>query len=141
MALTSSTDSRAASLLVLFVLFTGFMIRLARKEVNAKERARLREAVSEAAGDAETEEPTTSLRRAAVYALVGTAGLALGGSFLVSGAESLALHLDVPPRIVATVIVAALTGAPELVTTIAALLHRKGEMAVANVVGSNIFNP
>ncbi|MEM7260776.1 MAG: calcium/sodium antiporter [Planctomycetota bacterium] len=127
-------------LLVIFVLFTGFMIRLARKEVNARERERLHEAVTEAAGDTETEEPATSLRRAAVYALVGTAGLALGGSFLVSGAESLALHLDVPPRIVATVIVAALTGAPELVTTVAALLHRKGEMAVANVVGSNIFN-
>ncbi len=134
----SSLDRvEGAFFLVLFVLFTAFMIRLARKEVNANERERLREAVTEAAGD---EGPSTSLRRASIYALIGCVGLAFGGNLLVGGAESLALHLEISPRVVATVIVAALTGAPELVTTAAALLHKKGEMAVANVVGSNIFN-
>ena len=123
--------------LVLFILFTAFMIRLARKEVDQEERTRLREAVSDAAGDVG---PTASLRRSVAFIVLGCVSLAFGGSSLVDGAESLALHMKVSPRVVATVIVAALTGAPELVTTLAALLHKKGEMAVANVVGSNIFN-
>lgn len=78
-----------------------------------------------------------------VSVLVGIVGLALlyfGGDGLVRGSSSLALGLRVSPLVVGLTIVAFGTSAPELVVSVSAALHGADDIAVGNVVGSNIAN-
>lgn len=124
-------------MLALFTGFTIFVIRVARKNVSASERAALEQEVMEVSGPPEKQ---GSWVGPTVWVVVGSAGLAFGGSLLVDGAQSLALHMGMTPRIVSIIIVASLTGFPELITTAVAVYRNETDMAVANVVGSNIFN-
>jgi cation:H+ antiporter len=66
--------------------------------------------------------------------------LAAGSTALVRGAVGVASSLNVSDTIIGLTIVAAGTSAPELVTSIVAALRGRDDIAVANVVGSNIFN-
>jgi cation:H+ antiporter len=63
-----------------------------------------------------------------------------GADALVRGASSLALRLGLTPLVIGLTVVAFGTSAPELVVSIQAALAGQGDIAVANVVGSNIFN-
>lgn len=66
--------------------------------------------------------------------------LVFGGNYLVKGASSLALRFGIAPLVVGLTVVAYGTSAPELVVSVIAGLEGKDNIAVANVVGSNIFN-
>ena len=70
----------------------------------------------------------------------GLAGLFFGGKFLVDGAVSLALDIGLSEKVIGLTIVAVGTSVPELATSIVAAFHKKTDIAVGNVVGSNIFN-
>lgn len=72
--------------------------------------------------------------------VVGIALLLLGGDFLVRGAVSLAVKLDIPTLVIGLTIVAFGTSAPELVVSLRAALAGSSGIAVGNVVGSNIAN-
>lgn len=75
-----------------------------------------------------------------LYIAAGVVGLALGAKMLVEGAESVALAAGVPEGVVGATIVAFGTSVPELVTSVRAALKREADIAVGNIVGSNIFN-
>jgi len=81
---------------------------------------------------------TTSLALLSIVA--GMALLAAGGESLVRGAVSLARLLRVGTVVIGLTIVAMGTSAPELAASLTAALHGRGNIAVGNVVGSNIFN-
>jgi cation:H+ antiporter len=70
----------------------------------------------------------------------GLAGLALGGRFVVDAAVDAASMLGVSERLIAITIVSAGTSLPELFTSAVAAARGRNEIAVGNVVGSNIFN-
>jgi cation:H+ antiporter len=70
----------------------------------------------------------------------GTVGLVLGGRAIVRGATALASELGIPEVIVGLSVVAVGTSLPELATTVVAAARREADLAVGNVVGSNIFN-
>jgi cation:H+ antiporter len=70
----------------------------------------------------------------------GLALLVLGGDWLVRGASRIALRAGVAPLVVGLTIVAFGTSSPELVVSVTAALEGNAEIAVANVVGSNVFN-
>lgn len=70
----------------------------------------------------------------------GLASLVFGASLLVRGASKLALSFGISPLVVGLTIVALGTSAPEIAVSVAAVLEGKTDMAVGNVVGSNIFN-
>jgi cation:H+ antiporter len=70
----------------------------------------------------------------------GLAGLVLGASLLVRGASKLALSFGISPLVVGLTIVAFGTSAPEVAVSVGAVLDGKTDLAVGNVVGSNIFN-
>jgi len=72
--------------------------------------------------------------------LGGIIGLGLGAKALVYGASHLALKAGVPSGVVGTTIVAFGTSLPELAATVRAAMSNESDMAVGNVVGSNIFN-
>jgi cation:H+ antiporter len=77
---------------------------------------------------------------AVLVVLAGLALLAGGGEALVRGAVSLAHLLRVRPAVIGLTIVAMGTSAPELAVSLLAAARGNGDLAVANVVGSNIFN-
>jgi len=79
-------------------------------------------------------------RRIALGVLAGLALLILGSQALVAGAVDLATGLGVSARIIGLTIVAAGTSLPELATSVAAAVRRQDDIAVGNIVGSNVFN-
>ena len=76
----------------------------------------------------------------ALQLVAGLAFLALGGEALVRGAARLAALLRISPLVVGLTVVAFGTSAPELVVSLYSSLRGNPDIAVANVVGSNIFN-
>ena len=70
----------------------------------------------------------------------GLLGLFVGGKWVVDGAVSLALQLGMSQGLVGLTVVAIGTSLPELVTSITAALKKQSDIAIGNVVGSNIFN-
>jgi len=70
----------------------------------------------------------------------GVVALGLGAKALVFGATGVAVRVGVPAGIVGTTVVALGTSLPELAATVRAALARESDIAVGNVVGSNIFN-
>ncbi len=77
-----------------------------------------------------------------IWALIlfGLAGLVVGGQLVVSSSINIASELGVSEKIIALTIVAAGTSLPELVTSVVAALKKNSDIAIGNVVGSNIFN-
>jgi len=72
--------------------------------------------------------------------VAGLAGLVIGAGLLVRGASKLALSFGISPLVVGLTIVAFGTSAPEVAVSVGAVLEGKTDLAIGNVVGSNIFN-
>ena len=83
--------------------------------------------------------PPGRLRQAGL-ALVGLALLIAGGHLLVDGAVGLARQFGMSERLIGLTIVAVGTSIPELATSVIAAIRGHSDIAVGNVVGSNIFN-
>ena len=72
--------------------------------------------------------------------VLGFAILVFGGEALVRAAISMATKLKISPAIIGLTIIAAGTSAPELVTSIVASLKGAPDIAIGNIIGSNMFN-
>ena len=70
----------------------------------------------------------------------GALGLGFGGKAIVDGSSELALLLGASPEVIGLTLVAVGTSLPELVTSIVAAARQQADIAVGNIVGSNIFN-
>jgi cation:H+ antiporter len=81
-----------------------------------------------------------TLLRASAYVLAGAAGLYFGGQLVVDAAVALAHQWGINDALIGLTIVAVGTSAPELVASAIAAYRNKTDIAVGNVVGSNIFN-
>lgn len=75
-----------------------------------------------------------------LYIIGGLVLLIFGGDYLVKGASGIALRLDLSPMLVGITVVALGTSAPELLVSVGAALKGKPDIAMGNVVGSNIAN-
>ncbi len=75
-----------------------------------------------------------------IYIVLGLASLIIGGTLAVDNASKLALTLGVSEKIVGLTIVATGTSLPELTTSVVAALKKNNDIAVGNIIGSNIFN-
>jgi cation:H+ antiporter len=91
------------------------------------------------ADSADAPKKTSWIKDLAMVA-IGLAMLVIGSDWLVDGAVALATHLGVSQLIIGLTIVAAGTSLPEVVTSIVAAVHGERDIAVGNVVGSNLFN-
>jgi len=76
----------------------------------------------------------------ALLFVAGLVGLVLGANLLVRGASKLALSFGISPLVVGLTIVAFGTSAPEMAVSAGAVLNGQTDIAIGNVVGSNIFN-
>ena len=78
--------------------------------------------------------------KSTLYILGGLAGLIIGGNFFVDGASGIARGLGVSESIIGLTLVAGGTSLPELATSIVAALKKNPDIAIGNVIGSNLFN-
>jgi cation:H+ antiporter len=113
-------------LLFFFLLFMLYIYRLALQGVTVEN----------------TPEAGTPLvfPKAILFVIVGVIGLFLGGKWVVDGAVRIATALGVSESLIGLTIVAVGTSLPELVTSAVAAYKKNTDIAVGNVVGSNIFN-
>lgn len=88
----------------------------------------------------EVEIKNYSAGKSVLFILLGLAGLIVGGRLLVYGAVNIAQSMGVSERIIGLTIVSIGTSLPELATSIIAARKRNADIAIGNVVGSNIFN-
>lgn len=110
-------------LLLFFGVFLYYLIRLTRNKV-----------------DDEIEEELIPFKKAVVFTIIGLAGIILGSHFVVESATTLAKLLGVTERMISLTIIAIGTSLPELVTSVVATRKGECDIAIGNVVGSNIFN-
>lgn len=76
----------------------------------------------------------------ALLVLAGFVALYFGAEWLVKGSSALALRFGLPPLLVGLTVVAYGTSSPEMVVSVIASLKGEGDLAIGNVVGSNILN-
>ena len=161
---TSEHDSRktylfmiAASLLFIFLAFWGvfgalsglillatlaFVLLDALREAHGHRKAG-REAAALAAEleeDVEGADPDMPWWRIGLFLLLGLIGLPLGADLLVDSAVVIATKFGVSKTVIGLTLVAIGTSLPELATTLMAALRRQADVALGNVIGSNMFN-
>lgn len=115
-----------AVLLAVFALYMWLSVAKDRKNAGAGEEER-------PAGD----KPAYA---SVLLILGGLGGLILGGRLFVNNATDIARALGVSDKFIAVTVLACGTSLPELATCIAAAVRKKGQLALGNIIGSNIFN-
>lgn len=113
-------------LLLLFSVFMYYIIEVAR---NSRESMEIDDVVMK--GESV---------KLVVYTVGGVIGIILGGNLVVTSATDIAIGFGVSETIIGLTIVAIGTSLPELVTSLVAALKKQADIAVGNIVGSNIFN-
>ncbi len=124
----SDTITRAEGicLLCFFVIFLSYTLVLAKYGV--------------AGNGEEVTIKNYTLGKSILFILLGLAGLVGGGRLLVTNAVHIAENLGISERIIGLTIVSIGTSLPELATSIIAARKRNADIAIGNVVGSNLFN-
>ena len=128
--------NRVDSLLLLcfFVIFMGYTFAIASKPVTMEQQA------EHPVIEEETEIKSLPWWKSILYIIGGLAALIYGGQLFVDGATGIARNLGVSESIIGLTLVAGGTSLPELATSIVAALKKNPEIAIGNVIGSNLFN-
>ena len=117
----------ALILIVLFIAFLGYLYWLSKKGVDSVEEVE------------ELSEKDTYLRLLALI-VIGAVMIVVGSNLTVDAAKEIAKIFGISDRIIGLTIVAFGTSLPELVTSVTAARKGKTDIAIGNIVGSNIFN-
>ena len=118
------TRADAIVILLFFGVFLYYLIGLAKQKKEDKENTK----------------PKFSLGKSLLLVLVGLAGIVIGSQLVVDSATNIAEAIGLSERLIALTVIAFGTSLPELVTTIMAAKKGEHELAVGNIIGSNIFN-
>lgn len=113
-----------AILLVFFLLFLIYIF------LNLKSQAEI----------IETEYKKYSPKIAFLIILIGLVSLIVGSKVVVDNAVKIAHHFGASDKLIGITIISAGTSLPELVTSVVAAFRRKSDLAIGNIIGSNIFN-
>ena len=116
-------------LLVFFIAFLIYTIVIGKK---SKDEAILEISLEEA--------KKISVVKNLVLIILGIAGLKIGGDLVVENAKLVAIALNISEKIIGLTIVAIGTSLPELVTSLTAAIKGESDIAIGNIIGSNIFN-
>ncbi len=111
-------------LLLCFVIFLWHSFRFAKADTEEKK----------------DNTPVMSCGKAVVFIILGLAGLVAGGELIVRSATRLAVAMGVSDAVIGLTIVALGTSLPELAASCVAAAKHNGDLALGNVIGSNIFN-
>ena len=110
-------------LILFFTVFLYYLIKMARNRT-----------------EEEADKDLISMKKAAIFTIIGIVGIVLGSNFVVDSASYIAKALGVSERMISLTIIALGTSLPELVTSVTATMKGEYDIAIGNVVGSNIFN-
>ena len=124
-------------LLCFMAIFLSYTFAIAKK---APQPLSPEEGEGNSMPEEETEIKDMPLWRSLLYIVGGLAGLIWGGQLFVDGASGVARSLGVSESVIGLTLVAGGTSLPELATSIVAALKKNPEIAIGNVVGSNLFN-
>lgn len=84
--------------------------------------------------------PTGTLFKMIAFIILGIAGLVIGGKLVLDNAVVIAKEMGLSEKVIGLTIIAAGTSLPELATSVVAAFRKNADIAVGNIVGSNIFN-
>lgn len=118
--------------IILVVLFAGFIVYMVKSALKARKNS------SDIEEDDEIKEMSTI--KCLVYIVGGAAAIVIGGDLVVDSATEIARVFGLSETLIGLTIVALGTSLPELVTSVVAAKKGQVDMAVGNVIGSNIFN-
>lgn len=122
---------------IFVVLFAVFIYTMVRSALNARKGGNT--AVSEE--EAEVEKVAVlPIWKCLLFVVIGIAGIAIGGTWVVDGATVVATAAGMSETLVGLTIVSIGTSLPELVTSVVAAHKKEVGMALGNAIGSNIFN-
>ena len=114
--------------LILLAIFVGFLVWMVRSALRARAQA------------GEEEYEVLPMWKCVVFIVGGVIAIKFGGDFVVDGASAIAARLGLSENLIGLTIVACGTSLPELVTSVVAAKKNELDMALGNVIGSNIFN-
>lgn len=117
--------------IIFALLFGGFMIYLIRLSKSGDDSF---------SDDLPEIDSNASLLKMIVFIIIGLVMVVLGSDFTVGGAVEIAKIINLDSRIIGLTVVAFGTSLPELVTCIQAAKKNKTDIAIGNIIGSNIFN-
>ena len=123
----------AGILIVLFVMFIGYTIVMAKKG----------EEFDKEDDDEKVVEKTRASKstiKDIVFLILGAVLLKLGGDLTVNNAVEVAKYFGLSEKLISVTILAIGTSLPELVTSVSAAIKGKSDIAIGNILGSNIFN-
>lgn len=128
------TRPESIILLALFVMFIIYTIVMAKKGEKFDEK-----------GEEEKEELVQddgkiSILKNIIYIILGIVGLKIGGDLSVDNSVIVAQTLGISEQIISLTILAIGTSLPELVTSVTAAIKGNSDIAIGNIIGSNIFN-
>ena len=123
-AANTISSSDGMLLLCFFLIFLGYTFAIAHN----------------GSSEGESEIKDMPVWKSVLFIAGGLAGLVYGGQFFVSGASEIARSLGISESIIGLTLVAGGTSLPELATSVVAALKKNPEMAIGNVIGSNLFN-
>ena len=127
----------AGILLVIFAAYLGFLFYITKK--NKSEEKLLTSSDIEKENSEETEKKL-SLPKALILTAIGLGLIILGSNFAVDAATAIARMVGLSERFIGLTIVALGTSLPELFTSVSASIKKNSDIAIGNIVGSNIFN-
>ena len=125
-------------MLGIFVAYIAFLIVSAKKAQNQASVASENENLSDE--NAKTEEKPKSIAFLILITIVGLALVILGSRFVVSSASFIARKFGLSERFIGLTIVALGTSLPELFTSVVAASKKNSDIAIGNIIGSNLFN-
>lgn len=116
-------------LLLLFCVFLGYTIFMGIKESKTNLEK-----------DGAKEEKNNSILKNIILVILGVIGLKVGGDLTVDNAVNVANYFNISEKIISLTILAVGTSLPELVTSVTAAIKGNSDIAIGNIIGSNIFN-
>lgn len=126
--------------LALLALFTYFLVNTIKSAKKSTENHSFETGETAVAIEIETTSSEISLPKTILVSIIGIIGIVIGGDMVVNSATSIATSFGMSANLVGLTIVAVGTSLPEFVTSIVAIKKGETEIAIGNVIGSNLFN-
>lgn len=127
------TRVEGAILIILFAFFILYTIYMGKKGENFDQEGAMVEIQTK------KENPTSAIQ-SILWIVLGIAALKIGGDFVVDNTVKIAQVLHISEKVISLTIIAIGTSLPELVTSITAARKGDSDIAIGNILGSNIFN-
>jgi cation:H+ antiporter len=122
-------------LIIFLIIFMEYTLMMAKSD---RERKRLES--TDILSEADQEEIKKIRIKNGILTLIGLAMVVFGADLTVDSATEIALQLGISEALVGLTMIAIGTSLPELVTAVTAILKKQDDLAIGNIVGSNIFN-